>query len=77
MRGTHRPNMKLSTAATRGCLSCDKPFDSEGPWNRICGTCSGEHERKQPQAQPTARVLTARQRRFHVEAQGAHDSNAW
>ena len=25
--------------ATRTCLRCDKEFDSEGPWNRLCGKC--------------------------------------
>jgi len=24
----------------RVCLSCDRPFLSEGPWNRICPRCS-------------------------------------
>lgn len=28
--------------APRTCLSCGQPFLSEGPWNRICTTCS-EH----------------------------------
>jgi len=28
--------------APRTCLACNKPFMSEGPWNRICPAC-GEH----------------------------------
>lgn len=23
----------------RRCLKCQNSFDSEGPWNRICGNC--------------------------------------
>lgn len=29
-----------STAKTRTCLSCSKPFNSAGPQNRICGNCN-------------------------------------
>ncbi len=29
----------------RVCLNCDKPFFSEGPWNRICPYCSADPER--------------------------------
>ena len=30
-------------ARMRVCLACDKPFLSEGPWNRICRRCSDKH----------------------------------
>lgn len=26
-------------AGTRTCLKCQKPFDSEGPHNRVCNPC--------------------------------------
>ena len=28
-------------AGRRSCLRCGRPFDSEGPGNRICGGCVG------------------------------------
>ena len=28
----------------RVCLDCNKTFDSEGSWNRICPKCSRRHE---------------------------------
>ena len=31
--------------APRICLSCDKTFLSEGPWNRLCPSCSRENDR--------------------------------
>lgn len=30
--------------ATRTCLSCQQPFDSEHRGNRICGVCTEKHE---------------------------------
>ena len=33
--------LKPAKATTkRICLSCDRPFLSEGPWNRICPRCN-------------------------------------
>ena len=32
----HRDESKVSI---RICLACDRPFPSEGPWNRICPRC--------------------------------------
>lgn len=77
MVGTHRPNMKLPTAATRVCLSCDKPFSSEGPWNRICGTCNGRHDRTHVRVTATGRLPARRKGRFHSDEIGAHDWNGW
>ena len=28
-----------SQKQTRNCMCCEKPFASEGPWNRLCGPC--------------------------------------
>ena len=33
-------------AGPRECLRCGKRFDSEGPWNRLCGKCSDDKERE-------------------------------
>lgn len=33
--------------AMRKCLSCGKPFPSEGNWNRICPKCKYLQERRQ------------------------------
>jgi hypothetical protein len=46
--------LESPTAATRVCLSCDRPFRSRGPWNRICGRCHEEHILVQ--STPTYRV---------------------
>ena len=42
--GAGRHNLKRSVlsparTAVRLCLSCDRPFKSRGPGNRICGRC--------------------------------------
>lgn len=34
----------------RVCLSCDRPFLSEGPWNRICPQCSERNVAAPPRA---------------------------
>ncbi len=34
----------------RICLSCDSPFLSEGPWNRICPQCSERNVAVPPRA---------------------------
>ncbi|HMR31857.1 MAG TPA: hypothetical protein PKA13_10715 [Geminicoccaceae bacterium] len=36
-----RKGVALPVAARteRPCLRCEKPFPSEGPWNRLCGRC--------------------------------------
>ena len=44
------PNSK---AKPRICLSCDKTFLSEGPWNRICPRCSERNASLPPRAKPT------------------------
>ncbi len=36
--------------AVRLCLSCDRPFMSEGPWNRICPNCSERNVAAPPRA---------------------------
>jgi len=36
--------------ATRICLSCDRAFLSEGPWNRICPHCSERNVGSPPRA---------------------------
>jgi hypothetical protein len=38
-RSPHKRRPTGEHAATRICLNCDKPFDSEGPWNRRCRDC--------------------------------------
>jgi hypothetical protein len=30
--------------APRKCLACQQMFMSEGPWNRICGSCSDRND---------------------------------
>ncbi len=39
----------------RTCLSCDKPFLSEGPWNRICPRCEEGNSSTPPRAIPVSR----------------------
>ncbi len=34
-----REEPEPTSVAVRTCLGCDRPFRSEGPWNRICGRC--------------------------------------
>jgi len=36
--------------ARRYCLACNKPFLSEGPWNRICPHCSERNVAAPPRA---------------------------
>ena len=36
--------------AARICLSCDRPFLSEGPWNRICPRCGERNVGAPPRA---------------------------
>jgi molybdopterin-guanine dinucleotide biosynthesis protein A len=36
--------------ALRVCLSCDSPFLSEGPWNRICPQCNERNLAAPPRA---------------------------
>ncbi|MFP4057678.1 MAG: hypothetical protein ACLF0G_12500 [Candidatus Brocadiia bacterium] len=36
--------------AMRTCLACDRPFLSEGPWNRICPRCSERNGSTPPRA---------------------------
>jgi predicted nucleic acid-binding Zn ribbon protein len=36
--------------ATRVCLSCNRRFLSEGPWNRICPFCSERNVATPPRA---------------------------
>ncbi len=31
---------ELLETVTRPCLPCRKPFESEGPHNRLCGPCA-------------------------------------
>jgi hypothetical protein len=31
--------LAIANAVRRKCLSCQRPFDSDGPGNRICGRC--------------------------------------
>ena len=38
-----RAALILRNRGERICLDCDKPFDSEGPWNRICKPCATGH----------------------------------
>ena len=38
-----RGGPKNPPARIRICLSCDRPFKSRGPWNRICGRCREQH----------------------------------
>ena len=33
----HKPRVPTTP---RTCLKCDSTFESEGPWNRICGPCT-------------------------------------
>ena len=35
---------------TRTCLSCNRPFLSEGPWNRICPQCGERNVAIPPRA---------------------------
>lgn len=34
-----RPTPHRPTTTPRACLRCTKTFDSEGPHNRLCGSC--------------------------------------
>ena len=43
------------TTAPRVCLSCDCPFTSEGPWNRICTRCGSKHAANDMHKAPQAR----------------------
>lgn len=43
----------------RICLSCDAPFLSEGPWNRICPRCSERNVAVPPRANAAHSGLTA------------------
>ena len=36
-RAVHRPAKGATTERT--CLKCDRPFESEGPGNRLCPAC--------------------------------------
>jgi rRNA maturation protein Nop10 len=38
--------------AIRICLSCDRPFLSEGNWNRICPRCGERNVAAPPRAEP-------------------------
>lgn len=40
-----RERQMAASAGPRVCLSCDRTFPSEGPWNRICPKCSGGDRR--------------------------------
>jgi hypothetical protein len=33
------PTAPRQTTTARNCLRCSKTFDSEGPHNRLCGSC--------------------------------------
>jgi hypothetical protein len=33
------PTAPRQTTTARSCLRCQKTFDSEGPHNRLCGSC--------------------------------------
>lgn len=35
---------KPTTKSSRICLSCDKPFPSDGPGNRLCPRCKGNSD---------------------------------
>ena len=39
LRVAANPSAALQPA-TRICLTCDRPFHSEGPWNRKCPECA-------------------------------------
>lgn len=44
-RPSKHPRKKIKPDTTRRiCLACDKPFTSEGPWNRICKRCNKANE---------------------------------
>ena len=58
----HRTRTRLTSAAAavnerfvkrRTCLGCDRPFRSNGPWNRFCPQCT---ERNSPDAYRTYHV---------------------
>jgi len=44
----------------RICLSCDRSFLSEGPWNRICPRCSERNVALPPRASASHASLTVR-----------------
>ncbi len=46
--------------APRICLSCDKTFLSEGPWNRICPRCSERNVAVPPRASASRSNLSGR-----------------
>lgn len=41
--------------AVRVCLRCNKSFDSEGPWNRLCGPCHSRNTGRQPHQHDTGK----------------------
>ena len=53
--------MKHRRPARRVCLACDKPFASEGPWNRICNKCKEKQKeaRRLPESEDGGWVTEA------------------
>jgi len=49
------PQRPHTVPKTRICLSCDKGFWSNGPWNRICKKCSASAPDRD--ARPRGRLL--------------------
>ena len=35
----YTPESAKVTAKILGCMGCNRPFRSRGPWNRFCGRC--------------------------------------
>ncbi|WP_416385531.1 HGGxSTG domain-containing protein [Tsuneonella sp. CC-YZS046] len=48
--GSTREALALRRAATRPCLRCRKPFESEGNHHRLCGACSNRAAETSPYA---------------------------
>jgi len=39
MKQGHQIKPKEKKIRVRRCLRCDRPFKSEGPWQRLCPAC--------------------------------------
>jgi hypothetical protein len=47
--GRHnRSGLRSARTAVRTCLSCNRPFRSRGPGNRICSQCREENAEIEP-----------------------------
>jgi len=55
-RGRHNTaaERRGPTVAMRTCLGCNRPFLSEGPWNRLCPPCSRVADGMPPMAKSHA-----------------------